>query len=275
MTQQHPSNAPPSPVENPASRCLPNGQPSPASHTGPCGSGPQASATTPRAHPASTAQPHREPSARRRPVGFPALTHQKRRPIRRILSVLLLAMLLVPPLPMTHSHAAVTIELYSLNVGSPFFIFDKSRDQVSMYSTHDFSAWGMGLIRFRSTTRAESGMTENDCDKHDPTTGHYRGGWLPNGWYDIIEHHDNYPGTYISGIVWRLSDKRCNQSGGTHSVGTTRTALFLHSNPDPDFSYQSQGCIKVAPSDIELLDETFYWALWNEGRLNGRFRVRP
>lgn len=108
--------------------------------------------------------------------------------------------------------------------------------------------------------RAGSGTSTNPCEVNR--------GWLPNGWYDLWGHWDDYDQT-IKGRVWWLEDMRCHN-------GTLRTELFIHTEetrlrdqscgdqlPDDDlpycwdrkrayagaaegtYDYYSQGCIKV------------------------------
>ena len=105
--------------------------------------------------------------------------------------------------------------------------------------------------------RAGSGVSTDSC-----WPAH---GWLPNGWYDLWGHWNNYDAT-IKGRVWYLQNKQCWN-------GTWRGELFVHSEEtasngqycptsgdDPycwegDHDYYSAGCIKVAhagpiPTDI-------------------------
>ncbi len=88
------------------------------------------------------------------------------------------------------------------------------------------------------------------------TDGCQYGNWLPNGYYSVQGHWDNYDAT-IKGRVWYLNDYNC---GG----GVYRTELFVHSEEtagqgqmcgspyderycwDGDSDYYSLGCIKVA-----------------------------
>lgn len=111
--------------------------------------------------------------------------------------------------------------------------------------------------------RAGSGkgsLTQNrdDCYKNY--------GWLPNGSYDVTLY-ENYNGSVIKGIVFKISDKWCSR--GT----AERTALFIHSEmtqshgqscptsgDDPQCwegvtgsinDYKSDGCVKLSNSDID------------------------
>jgi hypothetical protein len=132
-----------------------------------------------------------------------------------------------------------------------------------------------GRVLNQQSYRAGSGLNTNECDSaaYDNV-----GGWLPAGYYSLLGHFDQYPGTKIQGRVWQLQDKRC--SGGT---GTLRTELFIHSeetstngqtcgNPynerfcwDGDSDYYSLGCIKISragsPSDLGRLDGN--WHNWS------------
>lgn len=180
----------------------------------------------------------------------------------------LLAMLLVPPMPASHTHAAVTSHVVSDRLLQPFFVFDKSAEQIRLYTTHDLSWMGYGVTRFRSVTRADSGITHNDCDKYEPPHTSV-GGWLPNGRYDIEDHQDNYSRQEIVGVAWKVSNKGCNQWGGSHDIGTDRTALFIHTTKPSSqtHTYESLGCIKVGRTDIQSLDSLFDTALLTSRRL--------
>jgi hypothetical protein len=97
--------------------------------------------------------------------------------------------------------------------------------------------------------RAGSGTSTDSC-----WISH---GWLPNGWYDLWGHWNNYDGSAIKGRVFYLQNKQCWN-------GTWRTELFVHSEetagngqycPSPyddpfcwegDSDYYSNGCIKVS-----------------------------
>jgi len=275
MTQQEPPDSAAAAGEEPDSlrhrptqsgHCLP----SPATSPGADSSEDTAS------HPAHSAKAPRHaerPSRRRRPARTRS-SNQQNRPIQRILTVLLLAILLAPPLPVTHAQADVTSHVVSDRLLQPFFVFDKSAEQLRLYSTHDLSWMGYGITRFRSTTRSDSGMTRNDCDKHDPPTTDI-GGWLPNGRYDIEDHKHNYAGPAIVGIAWKVSNKACNQWGGSHDVGTDRTGLYIHTTrPGPDHTYLSDGCIKVDRPDIRRLNSLFDTALMTSNTLSRGLRVQ-
>jgi hypothetical protein len=140
-----------------------------------------------------------------------------------------------------------------------------------------------GRVLNQQSYRAGSGLNTNECDSaaYDNV-----GGWLPAGYYSLLGHWDQYPGTKIQGRVWRLQDKRC--SGGT---GTLRTELFIHSEEtssngqtckdpyieqfcwDGDSDYYSLGCIKISragsPSNLGLLDGN--WHNWSG--LTGSFSL--
>jgi hypothetical protein len=109
--------------------------------------------------------------------------------------------------------------------------------------------------------RAGSGSGTDACQ-------HYN--WIPRGYYDVLWHDDNYPGSAVQGRVWRLSDYQCEN-------GVRRTELFIHSEEtsqqgqscgpqgsdypfcwEGSHDYYSYGCIKLArqpvPSDLRQVD---------------------
>jgi hypothetical protein len=82
--------------------------------------------------------------------------------------------------------------------------------------------------------RAGSGENTNACDAVTPNDPD--GGWLPNGWYDLQGHWNDYAGASIRGRVWWMQDKRC-------SDGTLRTELFIHTE---ETSANGQDCSSAA-----------------------------
>lgn len=123
-----------------------------------------------------------------------------------------------------------------------------------------------GKVYNSATWRAGSGQSRNDCATAV--------GWLPSGFYAIVQHSDSYAGTKIRGRVWQLSDKIC--SGGAQ---TLRTELFIHSEETSsrgqvcgpagtDFpfcwegpnDYYSEGCIKLSHTDVAAADAD--WHAW-------------
>ncbi|MER6329227.1 L,D-transpeptidase [Streptomyces sp. NPDC001034] len=98
---------------------------------------------------------------------------------------------------------------------------------------------GMGLKKAHSAAR-------NEC-----AVGR---GWLPKGIYTVGPRSTRYPGVKIHGYAIPLSDKKCHD-------GTRRTQLLIHSKMTKSggslwkgtSSYESNGCIKLSPSDIRKL----------------------
>lgn len=86
--------------------------------------------------------------------------------------------------------------------------------------------------------RAGSGENQNPCDKSIPSDPD--GGWLPNGWYDVLGHWNTYAGTAIWGRVWRLADKYCSDGQ------TLRTELFIHTE---ETSSGTQDCQPYSEND--------------------------
>ncbi|MCN9240412.1 L,D-transpeptidase [Streptomyces sp. RY43-2] len=102
--------------------------------------------------------------------------------------------------------------------------------------------------------RAGSGIgVKNDCARGK--------GWLPNGSWGIRRKTRTYDGELIKGYAVYLQDMRC-------SKGTlTRTEMFIHSEMnrdgsqgrgkarkwDGDVDYQSNGCVKLTPTDIKKM----------------------
>lgn len=88
--------------------------------------------------------------------------------------------------------------------------------------------------------RAGSGMNTNPCDNQDGGDGH---GWLPNGWYDLRGHWNNYNQT-IKGRVWWLQNMQCHD-------GTWRTELFIHTEETAGTrpNDQGQACGEQLPDD--------------------------
>lgn len=181
-------------------------------------------------------------------------------------------MALIPLLfPAAHTNASVTGTLTGRSQQAPRFIYDKGNDTLDMYTTVDLGAWGGGIARVRHRTQADSGLTQNDCDKQ--RSGQV-GGWLPDGLYTITEYSDDWPGQHIRGIVWRLSDKACRQTGGRDPVGTRRDELFIHTNWNGSTNLRSHGCIKTLKPDIQILKSIFDVAFFNDAPLTNRVIVR-
>jgi len=157
-------------------------------------------------------------------------------PLRRILLPVVLALLVLAP---GIAHAA-----------TPIGWFD--------YAHHGTNVWGTLTWKYTwddvppvysaASWRAGSGSYPDDRTN----------GRLPDGWYSIRGHWNNYSGSAIYGRVWYLSDKR------SVTTGVMRTALFIHTEETPSngqynptsgddpqcwegaIDYKSLGCVKLA-----------------------------
>jgi hypothetical protein len=97
-----------------------------------------------------------------------------------------------------------------------YFEFDKGTNINSTLIGRAFDQSGRCVVT--RSWRAGSGLNTNPCDKDN---GDGVGGWLPNGWYDVLEMNHSWNGSAVRGRVWRLENKAC-------SDGTFRTELFIH-----------------------------------------------
>jgi hypothetical protein len=102
---------------------------------------------------------------------------------------------------------------------------------------------GSGHKTWRAGSGSPPGIT-NSC-----ATNH---GWLPNGWYDGLEH-STYWSSIIPTMNWELTDHKC-------SSGKYRTALFIHSKTPSSWKaasqpYYSNGCVHLSPTDIKDADK--------------------
>ena len=139
-----------------------------------------------------------------------------------------------------------------------------------------------GKVYAQQSWRAGSGTGTDDCVVNV--------GWLPAGYYNIVEHYDHYDATKIKGRVWHLNDKLCSKGS------FVRGDLFIHSEEtaangqtcgypydehwcwDGPSDYYSQGCIKLAhatpyPSDIGQADNDWHGWGGGTGYLNLYHRV--
>ena len=141
-----------------------------------------------------------------------------------------------------------------------------------------------GRILNQQSWRSGSGQNTNECDS---ANNDKIGGWLPNGYYNIWGHFDNYDASDIKGRVWHFQDKAC------YNGSVVRTELFIHSEEtaaqgqscptagDDPFcwegtsDYYSNGCMKIAhatpyPSDVAQLHSD--WDAWSG--LHGSFTLQ-
>lgn len=135
MTQPNPSR--PSPTAEGDShvsllhRHPPGQQPQPKRSAPSC-----STPAEPQTQRVSASPPHRAPSALRRPAGHRSSTQRRSRPIRRILAVLLLITLSAPPMPTVPVQAVVIDHVVSNRLLQPFFVFDKSAEQIFTQLDH-------------------------------------------------------------------------------------------------------------------------------------------
>ena len=160
-----------------------------------------------------------------------------------------------------------------------FDFFRYTNTNSTLYETWQDTS--TGKVYARHAWRAGSGTGPWECVPNI--------GWLPGGYYNIVEHYDHYDGTKVKGRVWQLSDKACWN-------GTPRSELFIHSEEtadngqycptiydDPfcwegDFDYKSAGCIKLsraAPYPSDLAQAHSDWDGWSgaHGYINLYHRV--
>jgi hypothetical protein len=160
-----------------------------------------------------------------------------------------------------------------------FDFFRYTNTNSTLYET--WQDTNTGKVYAQHVWRAGSGTGTNECVQNV--------GWLPGGYYNIVEHYDHYDATKVKGRVWHLNDKPCWD-------GTPRGELFIHSEEtadngqycptiydDPfcwegDFDYKSAGCIKLsraAPYPSDLGQAHSDWDGWSgaHGYVNLYHRV--
>ncbi|MFI5571663.1 L,D-transpeptidase family protein [Streptomyces sp. NPDC051740] len=145
--------------------------------------------------------------------------------------------------------AALTGDPAGAEAPATTLVFDKNPDDPTD-STLSVHRGG----RLRAAYRAGSGLgVQDDCARAK--------GWIPDGNWRIRSRTRTYDGALIKGYAVRLQDMACSR--GT----VTRTELFLHSETDRDGGegtsearrwdgpgdYESNGCVKLNPTDIEEL----------------------
>lgn len=145
--------------------------------------------------------------------------------------------------------AALTGELAGAEAPATTLVFDKNPDDPADSTLSVRQGGGL-----RATYRAGSGLgVQDDCARAK--------GWIPDGNWRIRSGTRTYNGNLIKGYAVHLQDMTCSR--GT----VTRTELFIHSETDRDGGegtsearrwdgpgdYESNGCVKLNPADIEEL----------------------
>lgn len=198
----------------------------------------------------------------------PAASH--RRTSRWTSFPVLLALLLAIPLfigPQRAQAGTVTSSIYGSYSSAPNLVFDRgtnSNSELRVYVSLDG-------VRWRLKMRSGSGTGTNDCVTNV--------GWAPLGTFSVNQHWyapSNLRGSayVIEAFAFSMSNMDC--TGG----GTTRTALFIHSEMNYDTSapenytyddssapeqdrwdgtndYYSAGCLKIHPEDMLVVSEWF------------------